>query len=168
MKLFLTAIAAAALCSCANPSITNIQTSRISANSGPVLVTRFEGNPDFVEEATDMFVSHLKPASGRQVIQGGVSRNESTDILRGGNIANDAARAAAQRAGAKMVIVGKTTSHATEGMLNGFVTARIIEANTGATIATVHRPSGKLMGYSEHQCVMAAAERAAKALSPSL
>ena len=158
------------LSSCANPSITNINSASVSkASSGSIYVARFEGNPDFVEEATDMFVLHLEQQTGQRLIQGESNRVEGSDILRGGNIAQtDQAIAIARRAGASMMILGKVTSHYTAGSLNGFTTVRLFDVATGQRIGTVHRPSGMLVGHSEHQCVMKSAERAAKATADSI
>ncbi|MCE2960190.1 MAG: hypothetical protein ACK46A_05480 [Akkermansiaceae bacterium] len=155
---------------CANPSITNIDASKAATSaSGKVYVARFEGNPDFVEEATDMFVLKLEQESGRSVIQGGSNRVEGADIIRGGNIVQtDQAIAIARKAGASLLILGKVTSHYTAGSLNGFTTVRLYNVASGQRIGTIHRPSGMLVAFSEHQCVMKSAERAAKATAESL
>lgn len=63
---------------------------------------------------------------------------------------------------------GKVASHKTDLTLNGFVTARLVDVRTGGIVGTIHRPSGLLMANSEHQCVMAAAKRAAQALGDQL
>lgn len=163
-------VLAISLTSFANPSITTLRSSAIAAKGAtPVYVTRFEGNPDFVEEATDIFVARLEAKTQRRIIQGDAIRAEGPDIIRGGNIATrPAGIAAAKAAGAGLLIVGKVTSHHTSGMLNGFVTVRLIDTSTGAVLGTVHRPSGMLVGYSEHQCVLAASKRVADALSKQL
>jgi hypothetical protein len=155
---------------CANPSITNVDKVRATnASSGSIYVARFEGNPDFVEEATDMFVLHLEQQTGQRVIQGGSNRIEGSDILRGGNIVQtDQAIAIAKRAGASMLILGKVTSHQTAGSINGFTTVRLFDVATGQRVATLHRPSGMLMAYSEHQCVLKSAERVAQATAEAL
>ena len=162
--------AALFLSSCANPSITNLRTAAIAAHGdSPIYVTRFEGKPDFVEEATDQFVAQLQSKTQRRIIQGDATRSEGPDILRGGNIANrQPGIVAAGAAGASLLVVGKVSSHNTGDMLNGFVTVRVFDVSTGSIVGTVHRPSGMLIGYSEHQCVLAAAKRAADALSKAL
>lgn len=163
-------LACALLSGCANPSITTLKTASIAAHAGtPIYVTRFEGKPDFVEDATDSFVTHLQSRTPRQIIQGDALRSEGPDIIRGSNIASrQIGIAAAKSAGARLLIVGKVSSHNTEGMMNGFVTVRVIDVSTGQIVGTVHRPSGMLVAYSEHQCVMAAAKRTADALSKTL
>jgi hypothetical protein len=164
------AIAATFLTACANPSITNLQTARIQqSRSTPIYVARFDGNPDFVEESTDMFIAQLQKNARREIIQGDSIREEGADIGNGGNIApKSEGIAKAKAAGAGLLIMGKVSSHKTDATLNGFVTVRIIETSSGRIIGTVHRPSGLLIGYSEHQCVMAAAKRVASAVSKAL
>jgi hypothetical protein len=163
-------LAALLLSSCTNSSITNLQTATIAAHGdSPIYVTRFEGKPDFFEEATDQLVAQLQSKTQRRIIQGDVIRNEGPDILRGGNIASrQPGIAAAKAAGASLLVVGNVSSHHTGEMLNGFVTVRVIDVSTGSIVGTVHRPSGMLIAHSEHQCVLAAAKRAADALSKTL
>jgi len=155
---------------CANPSITSVDKSTLSASGGgSIYVPRFEGQPEFVEEATDMFVATLRQKTSHRIIQGDVLRTESTDILGSGNIApKQTGLSAAKSAGAGLLILGKVTSHKTDMMLNGFVTTRIIDVKSGNILGTIHRPSGLLVGNSEHQCVMAASKRAADALASKL
>ena len=149
---------------CSNPSIVRVKSDQIAAaNIRTIYVPRFEGNPEFVEESTDMFVSELESRISAKVIQGGSLRLEGPDIASGGNIADtDYAIAAAKRAGAQVVILGKVTSHKDGATLNGFATVRIIDTNNGNVIASFHRPSGKLFAHSEHQTVMAAVGRVAQ------
>lgn len=156
--------------SCANPSITTIRRESLQAKPGAsIYVARFEGNPDFVDDATDMFIAQVRSGTNREIIQGDAVRTEGTDIQHGGNIAaRDQAIAAANKAGAGVLIVGKVTSHKTESMMNGFVTVRLFDVATGQALGTVHRPSGLLIGYSEHQAVMAASKRVAKVVTQTL
>ena len=155
---------------CSNPSIVRVESDQIAAAAiRTVYVPRFEGNPEFVEESTDMFVSELETRISSKVVQGPSLRLEGSDITSGGNIADtDYAIAAAKRAGAQAVILGKVTSHKDGGTLNGFATVRIIEVNNGNVIASFHRPSGKLMAWSEHQAVMAAVKRVAEDAAKAL
>ena len=171
MKLsFLAFLPLLFLGACANPSITSVDKSTLSASSGSsIYVPRFEGQPEFVEEATDMFVATLRQKTPRPIIQGDVLRIESTDILGSGNIApKQIGLSAAKAAGAGLLVLGKVTSHKTDMMLNGFVTTRIIDVKSGNILGTIHRPSGLLVGHSEHQCVMTASKRAADALASKL
>jgi hypothetical protein len=152
-------------CGVTNPSITKIYDSEVSilSNRAKVFVPRFEGNPDFVEEATDYFVTILEAHIPNVVIQGSVLRAESTDIHSGGNLPPlEIALAAAKEHGADILMMGKVTSHSTGGTLNGFSTIRIYNTHQGTRVGIFHRPSGLLFGYSEHQCVMAAVKRTAQ------
>jgi curli biogenesis system outer membrane secretion channel CsgG len=155
---------------CSNPSIVRVKSDQIAAaNIRTIYVPRFEGNPEFVEESTDMFVSELESRISAKVVQGGSLRLEGPDIASGGNIADtDYAIAAAKRAGAQVVVLGKVTSYNNGTTLNGFATVRILDTNSGNVIASFHRPSGKLMGWSEHQLVMAAIERVANDTAKAL
>jgi hypothetical protein len=75
---------------------------------------------------------------------------ESTDILGSGNIApKQTGLNAAKAAGAGLLIL-EVTSHKTDMMLNGFVTTRIIDVKSGNILGIIHRPSGLLVGNSEH------------------
>lgn len=156
------------LSGCANPSITSIDKAAVAGNS-PIYVARFEGKPEFVESATDMFIATLRQRTSRRVIQGDVLREEPTDIAGEGNIApRSMGLSAAKASGAGLLVLGKVTSHKTDALLNGFVTARLIDVRSGGVVGTIHRPSGLLIGNSEHQCVMAAAKRAAQALGDQI
>lgn len=171
MKNFIFPVVAALfLSACANPSITSVDKVAVSGHSSsPIYVPRFEGKPDFVDEATDMFVASLRQKTSHRIIQGDALRNESTDIMGGGNIApKETGLSAAKSAGAGILVLGKVTSHKTETMLNGFVTIRIFDVQSGNMIGTIHRPSGLLIAYSEHQCVMTAAKRTGKALASEM
>jgi hypothetical protein len=127
------------------------------------MVTRFEGKTDFVDDSTDYFISVLQEKKKAEVVRGQPVRSEGTDITGAGNIAPlELGLRDARAKGADLLIMGKVTSHATSGMLNGFSTVRIYDVSSGEEVANFHRPSGKLFGYSEHQCVMAAVKRTAK------
>lgn len=127
-----------------------------------IFIPRFEGNPNFVEESTDYFVSILEGSVDNRIVQGSVLRQESTDIASGGNLAPiEIALSVSRERGYDILVMGKVTSHKTMGSLNGFSTVRIYNVETGDRIANFHRPSGLLIAHSEHQCVMAAVERTA-------
>lgn len=152
-----------ALGGCANPSIVNINREAVAqAGTHSIYVPRFEGNPEYVEESTDVFIAELQSkASSADVIQGDALRAEGADVLAGGNLAPmDQAVAQAKRHGAQLVVMGKVTSYNSHGTLNGFSTVRVIDVATGRVIASIHRPSGLLVG-NPHQAVMAAVQRTA-------
>lgn len=157
-------VAVALVSGCANPSI-NTHKSRYFQEHTPkrILVTRFEGNPSFVDESTDYFVSFLDGEPGVSVIQSDSLRAEGVDILAGGNIAPlDSGLMEAKNKKADLLVLGKVTSHQTAGALNGFCTIRVYDVDSGDKVATFHRPSGLMFGWSEHQCVMAAVKRTSK------
>lgn len=144
---------------CSNPSISNVKKEElyILTEKSVIYIPRFEGNPDFVEESTDYYISNLESKISNTIIQGSVLRGESTDIHSGGNLPKlQIALNSAKNAKADILIMGKVTSHKTMGSLNGFSTIRIYNVKNGKRIANFHEPSGLLFAYSEHQCVMAA------------
>lgn len=170
VKAAFVALAVAAVSACSNPSIVRVEGVQIAAaHIKTVYVPRFEGNPEFVEESTDMFVSALEARTDVNVIQGEALRPEGPDIVAGGNIADRGdAIAAARHAGAQAVILGKVTSHKDGATLNGFATVRIIDVSSGNVLASFHRPSGMLFAYSEHQAVLGAVKRVAEDAASAL
>jgi hypothetical protein len=159
-----------AVVGCANPSIHRVNAERL-ANTGikRIFVPRFEGNPNFVEEGTDYFITALQAQLAIDIVQGDSLRKEGEDIASGSNIAaTDIAIAAAKRRGTDAVILGKVTSHKTAGTLNGFSTIRLISVREGEILASFHRPSGLLFAHSEHQTVMAAVKRTADDMAQAL
>lgn len=171
MYRFLMACAIAfGLAGCANPSVVRVNEAEIGKlKITKIFVPRFEGNPDFVEASTDLFVADLESQISATVVQGSAIRTESTDVLAGGNLAPmELAIAKAREVGAQAVVMGKVTSHRTGGMLNGFSTVRVIGADNGSVLASFHRPSGLLVGNSEHQAVLAAVSRTAKDVAKAL
>ena len=171
MRAFFVALAVAlAVTACANPSVVRVKDAEIGKIAiTKVFVPRFEGNPNFVEESTDLFIAELESRISASVVQGSALRTESTDVLAGGNLApTELAIAKAKEVGAQVLVMGKVTSHNTAGMLNGFSTVRVIDVATGSVLASFHRPSGKLIANSEHQTVMAAVSRTADDVAKAL
>ncbi len=160
----------ASLAGCANPSVVRVKQAEIGALvMHKAYVPRFEGNPNFVEESTDIFISELEPRVSIEIIEGSALRNESSDILAGGNLASsDLAIAKAKQVGAQVVILGKVSSYWNGVTGNGFATVRVIDVATGKVLASFHRPSGLLVGNSEHQGVMAAVKRTADDVAKAL
>ena len=158
------------LTGCANPSVVYVKDAEIAKLAvKKIFVPRFEGNPEFVEESTDLFLAELQTHVSSSIVQGSVLRAESTDIQSGGNLApSEIALAKAKEVGAQVLIMGKVTSHHTSGMLNGFSTVRVINVENGEVLASFHRPSGLLIANSEHQCVMAAVSRTAEDVAKAL
>lgn len=154
----------------ANPSVTRVNKEAIDRIAiTKIFVPRFEGNPDFVEVSTDLFIAELETRVQATIVQGSALRDESTDIIAGGNLApTELAIQKAKEANAEVLIMGKVTSHHTGAMLNGFSTVRVIDVATGVTLASFHRPSGKLIASSEHAAVLAAVSRTAKDVAKAL
>jgi hypothetical protein len=164
-KISLIFMCSTLIVACANPSIVKVKESEVGiiSNTSKVYIPRFEGNPDFVEESTDFFVSGLESHISNTITQDSALRVESADIRSGGNLAPlSVALKSAKNNSADILITGKVTSHYTGGSLNGFSTIRVYNVHTGARIANYHRPSGLLIANSEHQCVIAAVERTVK------
>ena len=163
-------VLAAILTACGSPSVVRVNSAEIHNSAvQKVYVPRFEGNPNFVEESTDLFVSELESHVSSKIIQGQALRSESPDILAGGNMAPaDEAIAKAKQFGADLVIMGKVSTSSGAGMFNGYSTVRVIKVSTGEIVASFHRPSGMLVGNSVHQAVMAAVGRTARDVAAAL
>lgn len=155
---------------CANPSVVRVNSAAIGNLSvHRIYVPRFEGNPEFVEESTDLFIAELESRIHVPISQGSAIRPESADILAGGNLApTEMAIAQAKRAGAQVVVMGKVTSYRSGATLNGFSTVRLIDVKSGDVLASFHRPSGLLIGNSEHQGVLSAVKRTAEDVAKAL
>jgi len=165
-KIYLLLLAACMgfLFGCVNPSIKNIKPNNLQGLNSElrIFIPRFEGNPNFVEESTDYFITLLEAGVSHQIDQGDSLRYEGADISSGSNIAHkELAFRTARKNGYDLVILGKVTSHNTGGMVNGFNTVRVYNVATGKLVANFHNPSGLLIAYSEHQCVMAATQETA-------
>lgn len=157
--------------SCANKSLVNIDKDALSRlDIKKVYVSRFEGNPDFVEESTDFFVAKLESeVDSSKIIHGEVTREEGYDINKGSNLTKrDKLSSLAKRYNADLAIQNKITSYNNGMTMNAFATSRIIDVNSGEVLASFHRPSGLLFAYSEHQCAIAAVERVASDVSKAL
>ena len=127
----------------------------------------FAGDSRFTDAATQSFAIHILNVPGFRVVQ---PSTVSVSVRELGIIPTESGFTIleAQRVGkavnADAVIVGTVTSYNNGMTLNGFCTAQIIDVATGEIVGASHNPSGLLMGYSEHQCVMAATERSGKAV----
>ena len=168
--LFVAALCLGFITGCSNKSLISVDKSALQKiKIKSIYIVRFEGNPNFVDESTDFFVAKIRDLSQLKVIQGESVRAEGYDINSGSNIASQKeAFKAAEKNNADLLILGKVTSHHTDGMLNGFSTIRIFDTKTNQQIGSIHRPSGLLFAYSEHQTVIEAVERTAKDLAKIL
>ena len=118
IKYLTFAVALITLQGCANPSIVNISpnANNIISNASTIYIPRFEGNPNFVEEGTDYYISVIENKINCRVIQGSALRLEKTDIESGGNLAPiTIALEVAKQNGANILIMGKITSYSSGG-----------------------------------------------------
>lgn len=164
MKKLLALLIALLLQACANPSIVNVdaQASQFVSGDSVIYVARFEGDPDYVDAATDFFVAELEQRVSNRIVVGSAVRRESSDVRSGGNIAPvNLALEDADVNGANLLIMGKVSGHQNAATLNGFSTVQVYDVSSGNRIANFHRPSGKLMAFNVHQTIMAAVKRTA-------
>lgn len=152
---------------CANPTHTNQQMDFVPVGWHSVAIMPFAGDMRFAESATQSFAIHLLNVPGFKVIQPStvsVSVQELgiTPTQNGFTVVQ--AKRVGEAINADAIIVGTVTSYNNGATLNGFCTAQIIDVSTGEIVGASHNPSGLLMGFSEHQCVMAATERTGNAI----
>lgn len=163
-------LACGLLVSCANPSVVRVDSAGIQqAGITTVLVPRFEGAPQFVDAATDVFVAELESRIAARVVQAPALHHEGADVFAGGNIADpDLAIERAKATGAQVVVLGKVSGVDRGSTLNGFSTVRVVRVSDGVVVASFHRPSGLLVGNSAHHAVMAAVKRTAEDVAKAL
>lgn len=153
---------------CANPEYSFRSDKFLKA--GPtikqIVVLPFGGEPAFGDEVADLFAMQLlngvksknikiiQPANAKVVLE------EMKIAMIGGAQYNKSTREIAQLLHADAVVLGEVRSHKTDMTMNGFVTLKLIDTQSGEIIAASHKASGLLFAYSVHQCVVAAAENA--------
>ena len=125
----------------------------------------FAGDSRFTDGATQSFAIHVLNVPGFRIVQPStvsISVRELGIVPTQSGFTVLEAQKVGQAVNADGVIVGTVTSYNNGMTLNGFCTAQIIDVNSGEIVGASHNPSGLLMGYSEHQSVMAAVERTGK------
>lgn len=153
------------LVGCANPQFTQYRKEFTPTNWRTVAILPFSGDARFTSMAADTFTIRFLDIKGLRVMQpsqtevfvkrlGIVATPSGYDVLEVQRIAKES--------DADVVIMGVVTSHNDGMTMNGFCTAKVIDAASGEIVAACHYPSGLLFGYSEHQAVVAATDRAAK------
>ena len=153
------------LAGCANPTLTQSRKDFVPTNWRTVAILPFSGDKRFTATAADTFTIRILGIKKLHVIQ--PSQTE-VSVKRLGIVATPIGYDVleAQRIGkdidADVIIMGVVSSHNNGMTMNGFCTAKVIDTASGEIIAAVHYPSGLLFGYSEHQGVIAATDRAAK------
>ena len=130
-----------------------------------IAVVPFAGDERFREVATDTFALHMLKQNKFTVIEPDTVRIKASSIIasvQGNTITILEAQKIGQQLNADAVIIGTVTSYNTGMTLNGWATVKLVDTRSGEVLASSHRPSGLLIAYSEHQCVVKATERAAE------
>jgi curli biogenesis system outer membrane secretion channel CsgG len=152
------------LSGCANPSYFRINENFVGKNWQTIAVTRFSGNPAFVDVASETFVLHLLEQTRFAIIEPSEVEVKATEIMlkaQGDRLSIAQAQAIGKVLNADGVIVGTVTSYNNGLTLNGFSTVRLVDTRTGEVVASSHKPSGQPFLWSEHQAVVKAVERTA-------
>lgn len=153
--------------SCANPSYLKINRQFENSNWKRIVVLPFSGDIRFRDEMTDVFAMQLLDQEKYEILEPSAIQDviKKVVIETGDDVISigDAQRIG-QLVGVQAVFMGNVNAHRTAGAMNGFATVKLIDVDTGKIVVAAHKPSGLLMAWSEHQCVMKAVERAAKDL----
>jgi len=156
---------------CANPTFTNQRDDFRPTGWDTIAVMPFGGDARFAQAATQSFTGRLLTVNGFRIMQPSTVE-VSISQLGIQPSSNGFTIVEAQQVGkavdADAVIIGTVTSHNNGITMNGFCTVQLIDVSTGEIVAASQQPSGLLMAYSEHQCVMAAAGRTAKEMQKVL
>ncbi len=153
------------LVGCANPQLTQYRKEFTPTNWRTVAILPFSGDARFTATAADTFTIRLLGPKNLHVIQPSqteisVKRLGIVPTPNGYGIGE--VQRIAKEIDADVVIMGVVSSYNNGMTMNGFCTAKVIDAASGEIIAASYHPSGLLFGYSEHQGVIAATERTAK------
>jgi len=151
---------------CANPSYFHRNTQFVPSNWSYIAVLPFTGDRRFIQVATDTFNLHLLQQNDFIVIEPATVQfaMKKTAIRENmlGDITILEAKQIGQMIDADAVFLGNVTAYNNGTTMNGFATVKLIDIETGKIVAVSHKPSGLLIGYSEHQAVVTAVERTAK------
>ncbi len=153
------------LVGCANPSYLTVRPDIGSRAWLTIAVVPFTGDGRFRDVATDTFTLHMLKQNKFTVIEPDTVRIKASSIIatvQGNTITVLEAQKIGQQLNADAVIVGTVTSYNNGMTLNGWATVKLVDTRSGEVLASTHKPSGLLFGYSEHQCVVKATERAAE------
>jgi len=154
------------LAGCANPSYLKKVDNFIPVKWEKIVVLPFAGDERFTDEATSLFAMQLLDQKDFIILEPSAIQDSIDKVVvnknsRGGITISEAQRIG-QLANIKAVFLGDVTSYNNGITMNGFVTVRLIDTDSGRIIAASHKPSGLLFGWSEHQAVVVAIERTAK------
>lgn len=150
---------------CANPSYFTVRPDIGSRAWLTIAIVPFRGDIRFQDVATDTFALHMLKQNKFTVIEPETVRIKASSIF--ANVQqNSISILEAQKIGEQLnsdaVIIGTVTSYNNGMTLCGWATVKLVDTHTGEVLAYSHKPSGLLFGYSEHQAVVAATERAAE------
>ena len=164
-----------AVVGCANPSYLRRSEGFVPLNWSRIAVLPFSGDARFTEVATQTFISNFLEQSSFEVVEPSTVEVAMQQVLVAADIKETVgsitilqAQKVAQLVNADGVFIGTVTSYNNGVTLNGFATVRLIDGRTGQVVASSHKPSGLLFGYSEHQGVVSAVERVGKDMSAIL
>jgi hypothetical protein len=150
------------LIGCSNPTYTNQQQGFIPVGWQSIAVMPFAGDSRFTETSTQAFTIQVLNLPTFRVIQPStvsISVRELGLVPTPTGFTVFEAQQIGKAVNADAVIYGTVTSYNSGATMNGFCTAQIVDVASGEIVGASHNPSGLLMGFSEHQCVMAAVER---------
>lgn len=161
-----------AITGCANPSYFRRDTQFVPKNWSRIAVLPFSGDQRFTKTAADTLTLHLLEQKSFVIMEPQSVKVAMNKIVAWQDTPNDISIVQAQKVGelvnADATIIGVVTSYNNGMTLNAFVTAKLVDTRTGQVLVASHKPSGLLLGWSEHQCAMAAVKRVAKDLVKAL
>lgn len=152
---------------CQNTTQSSSNIKFVPYNWETVAVTPFTGDSRFTQACQDITIGHLINQPFFSVVQPDAVRMMAKSVMLGASqnqISTLELSKVGELVNASAVISGHVTSYNNGVTLNGFCTLKLVDTASGQIISTHHFPSGKLMGYSEHDCTTAATNRAAKKL----
>jgi hypothetical protein len=154
------------LTGCANQAYLKKIDNFTPINWGEIVVLPFAGDRQFADEATSLFTMQLLDQKDFVILEPSAIQDAIDKVVINKNSKGGITISEAQRIGQltniKAVFLGDVTSYNNGITMNGFVTVRLIDTDSGRIIAASHKPGGLLFGWSEHQAVTAAVERVAK------
>lgn len=152
---------------CQNTTQSSSNTSFTPYSWETIAVTPFTGDARFTQACQDITIGHLINQPFFSLVQPDKVRIKAKSVMLGASqnqISTLELSKVGELVNASAVISGHVTSYNNGVTLNGFCTLKLVDTASGQIISTHHFPSGKLMGYSEHDCTTAATNRAAKKL----
>ncbi|MBU2541343.1 MAG: CsgG/HfaB family protein [Candidatus Omnitrophica bacterium] len=172
MKKILVVLLCLGLVGCANPSYFRRNSKFIPNNWSKIAVLPFSGDMRFTQVATDTLNLHLLEQDDFVLVEPSTIQFAITKIGVKNDVNNAITILEAQKIGesvnAEVVLLGNITSYNNGLTLNAFATVKMIDTKTGQIVSVSHKPSGLLMGWSEHQAAVAAVRRTAKDMLKAL